>query len=748
MAIDSGDRAADEYKRAADYIRKLCEVEEDAGLDQNTPVLSATNVGPLDSRLDVLTPVSEGNPKLLFEGLALPIVSASAPMSPADLGQTMLRSRTRSSRIKSPVDAAKAAASLAGGEVTFGDAAVAATKLTGGAKRQANGGSSSNNCNNNSSKNGHAHVSPDDHTHDVCDACGQPGQFICCELCPRVFHFLCVNPPMTLEAVNQTDHWYCRQCAHRVDKKRKSRAHAKNILYPLISSIDRENPRVFSIPEDIRRQFDGIEADVDGSFVDTRKAKQLRVNYGPTNRDFTRLVDDHHDPIMCYRCGTSALHGPVIRCDYCPLNWHWDCLDPPMAAAPPARKRWMCPNHADHAIQHRHRKFRKERIVDLTDLPEDPRNGIVVDIIDDDPPWQLQMQDPKVKYRISSSRVRREFSRNARPCRVQASRSPSPKDRLYKSEKGVDTSEPESAEQQVQPASSSVAEWLQSIVAFQQDVARFIMGTTEPAVLLPAPSTSLYHGSNHADSATTERLSTGDSKLAALSLIADEILAPLRVEAKRYTNGEVGGVEPSSSLSANAIDTSSLDGTLTDANMDIPTLNLPASDMHDTAASALTELPMASVSTRVDTDVGRERRLLGENGVSRHDLEAALNDMIDSWPAETTTTTTTTTLTNIRAVCDGSAEYSIFRKAENPLGGALRKRKSRSSSLGSVRDFKRPRMVGYLSSPQLLDPNDVVDECVASDDRRKRPASARASLLIRSLARTKGAGALLDFLLS
>ncbi|KAJ1723982.1 hypothetical protein LPJ53_001738 [Coemansia erecta] len=756
MAIDSGDRAAEEYKRAAEYIRKLCEVEEGPGLDQNKSGLSAaTAAGPLDSRLDALTPVQESNPKLLFEGLALPIMSASAPLSPAENGQTMLRSRTRSSRIKPPVDAAKAAASLAGGEVTFGDAAVADTQMPGGAKRQANDGGSGSSNNNNSSKNGHAHVSPDDHAHDVCDACGQPGQFICCELCPRVFHFLCVNPPMTLEAVNQTDHWYCRQCAHRVDKKRKSRAHAKNLLYPLISSIDRENPRVFAIPEDIRRQFDGIEADVDGSFVDTRAVKQLRVNYGPTNRDFTRLVDDHHEPIMCYRCGTSALHGPVIRCDYCPLNWHWDCLDPPMAAAPPARKRWMCPNHADHAMQHKHRKFRKERIVDLTDLPEDPRNGIVVDIVDDDPPWLQQMQDPKVKYRISSSRVRREFSRNARPCRVEVSEPQSPRDCLYKNEEEMDMKNPESTEQPGQPEqlerpeqpdTSSVAEWLQSIVAFQQDVARFIMDTTETAALWPASSTSLPlgSGSNNADSANANPPSGCDSKFAMLSMIADEILAPLRIEAKRYTNGDESGAEPSSSLSANAIDTSSLDGTLLDANMDIPTLNLPASDMHDTAVAALAELPIATVGTCVDAGARRERQLFDENGVSRHDLEVAVNGMIDSWPAETTTTLAD----NIRGACDGSAEHSIFRNTENPLGAALRKRKSRSSSLGSAQYFKRPRVVGCLSSPELIESPGAVNESVASDDRRKRPASARASLVIRSLARAKGVGALLDFLLS
>ncbi|PIA14980.1 hypothetical protein COEREDRAFT_18930, partial [Coemansia reversa NRRL 1564] len=112
--------------------------------------------------------------------------------------------------------------------------------------------------------------------HDVCDACGQSGEFICCEHCPRVFHFLCVEPPMTPDDVRQIDHWFCRECSHQRSRKRKSRAHAKNIFYPLISNIEYSNPRTFSVPEEIRRLFDGVEADVDGSYVNVREDRQQR----------------------------------------------------------------------------------------------------------------------------------------------------------------------------------------------------------------------------------------------------------------------------------------------------------------------------------------------------------------------------------------------------------------------------------------------------------------------------------------
>ncbi|KAJ2884261.1 hypothetical protein IWW38_005447, partial [Coemansia aciculifera] len=281
---------------------------------------------------------------------------------------------------------------------------------------------------------------------------------------------------MSQEEVSKIDHWYCRACQHLVTRKRKSRAHAKNIFYPLISDLEFMNARTFSVPEDIRRQFDGIEADIDGTFINTREERPQRVNMGPANRDFARLVDDHNTPIMCYRCGLSALHGPVVRCDYCPLNWHWDCLDPPLSSAPPPHRRWMCPNHADHVMPRRH-KFRKERIVDLTDAPETARNSGIVDIVDDDPPWH-ELFDPKVKYRLTTTRIRNEFTKRASACRIfttptQPSQA-SVSDQCTENTEllAIDTEDDDAAN--AIPADSPAAEWLLAIADFQKGVARYI----------------------------------------------------------------------------------------------------------------------------------------------------------------------------------------------------------------------------------------------------------------------------------
>lgn len=51
---------------------------------------------------------------------------------------------------------------------------------------------------------------------------------------------------------------------------------------------------------------------------------------------------------LCFECGRSCRKAPLIACDYCPLYFHQDCLDPPLTTFPIGR--WMCPNHPNHFI--------------------------------------------------------------------------------------------------------------------------------------------------------------------------------------------------------------------------------------------------------------------------------------------------------------------------------------------------------------------------------------------------------------
>lgn len=47
----------------------------------------------------------------------------------------------------------------------------------------------------------------------------------------------------------------------------------------------------------------------------------------------------------CYVCRKGCRKAPLIHCDYCPLVYHADCIDPPLTILP--NTRWMCPNHVE-----------------------------------------------------------------------------------------------------------------------------------------------------------------------------------------------------------------------------------------------------------------------------------------------------------------------------------------------------------------------------------------------------------------
>ncbi|KAJ2853680.1 hypothetical protein J3B02_003029 [Coemansia erecta] len=551
-------------------------------------------------------------------------------------------------------------------------------------------------------------------------------------------------------------------CQHVVNRKRKSRAHAKNIFYPLMSEMEFKNPKVFAVPEEIRRQFDGIEADIDGTFINTREDKPLRANSGPANREFTRLVDDHNETILCYRCGLSALHGLIIKCDYCPLSWHWDCLDPPLSAAPPSRKRWMCPNHADHALRnYRRYKFRKERIVDLTDLPEDSRNGAVVDVIDDDPPWQQEMRDPKVKYRISSSRIRKEFSQNALPCRIESLQS------LVSNEPLIDNyqehcEESENTANAVQPQGSdalsackdtgSVAEWLQSIVAFQQEVARFVMSITEIKDVLH------HDGLNPRNK--EPRLK---DKLALLSSVAARLLATPESSME-------SSMESQSELETASKDPITLEKTANGASIDASLSD--TSSLQETALSALEELMGCNVDgasvliseSKQEYDNNNSSKcmkqrhddMLRENRVTTADLLDALNRLLDSWPTEPKTAV---------SVNGGCGKDKLRVSAEQLLGDGRNKRKVRAMSLDSCniinrqisKPSKRQKQIDESEDAgSLLPPVDTANDLHNGTVHRKTQeledsfvlADTRAYSLIGALLKVKGADALLNFLFS
>jgi hypothetical protein len=50
------------------------------------------------------------------------------------------------------------------------------------------------------------------HNQDFCSVCRGIGSFLCCDGCPRSFHFMCLEPPLRVDELPEEDQWFCRKC--------------------------------------------------------------------------------------------------------------------------------------------------------------------------------------------------------------------------------------------------------------------------------------------------------------------------------------------------------------------------------------------------------------------------------------------------------------------------------------------------------------------------------------------------------
>jgi hypothetical protein len=233
---------------------------------------------------------------------------------------------------------------------------------------------------------------PTRYNEEICGACGGPGRFLCCEGCPKSFHFTCLDPPIDenelpedswYDPIYMVDNRYCNSCR----ALREPLHHSDNRLFDkLIDKMNRLNPVAYRLPKDIRNYFDGITTGEDGEYQETHEVKPMRANARGfvDEPDPFRLRDKSGRPIFCYRCGDTASSARrMLSCDHCSMHWHMDCLDPPLTALPPLTKKWMCPLHASHAYRRMRRPKHKLRVVDVS-LPRGFRNSGDIEIENDE----------------------------------------------------------------------------------------------------------------------------------------------------------------------------------------------------------------------------------------------------------------------------------------------------------------------------------------------------------------------------
>lgn len=110
---------------------------------------------------------------------------------------------------------------------------------------------------------------------DFCAVCNGSGKFLCCERCPRSFHFTCLDPPLEVEPEGM---WFCRKCQAQTNPPPK---HPKGLFSQLLDQIDRRNPASYSLPLSIREYFDGVSTGKYGEYTDTGEVRRDGKNgYG------------------------------------------------------------------------------------------------------------------------------------------------------------------------------------------------------------------------------------------------------------------------------------------------------------------------------------------------------------------------------------------------------------------------------------------------------------------------------------
>ncbi|KAI0747830.1 hypothetical protein C8Q80DRAFT_1168672 [Daedaleopsis nitida] len=258
-------------------------------------------------------------------------------------------------------------------------------------------------------------IAPSLANEDHCSACRSLGALVYCDGCPRAFHWLCLDPPMEATDLPEGEsRWFCPACLLEQRPSPKPPASLK-FMAPLVHELGSKIPAEFQLPSDIRSFFKDVGTGPRGTYQDVSEVKPPRFNrLGQLeDRDPYKLKGRNGEPILCFRCGTSALppglsaDSPTIKrarrttssnvnnyetgraiisCDYCHLHWHLDCVDPPMILMPPWSKKWMCPNHAEQVLQSKRRIPRANATPIEITKPRQWNNGNIEIVQADNPP--------------------------------------------------------------------------------------------------------------------------------------------------------------------------------------------------------------------------------------------------------------------------------------------------------------------------------------------------------------------------
>lgn len=200
---------------------------------------------------------------------------------------------------------------------------------------------------------------------DNCDSCGEGGDLLCCDRCPCAFHLTCCDPPLEEDDIPDGE-WLCNECkAMPIEDdetkgndqpnvandhedcstsatKDSENSKPESPFSTLVKMTTGKNPTTFTLPPELK---------CNTFFPGDRKRKNSTEEKAVPVKNGKRNGDEECPSIppgrLCFACSKSDLVGQLVHCDFCPLAFHMDCLNPPLTTVPSGM--WMCPNHAEHA---------------------------------------------------------------------------------------------------------------------------------------------------------------------------------------------------------------------------------------------------------------------------------------------------------------------------------------------------------------------------------------------------------------
>lgn len=214
---------------------------------------------------------------------------------------------------------------------------------------------------------------------DFCSSCLQTGVFLCCDTCPKSFHFACLNPPVDPDNLPSGD-WSCYECRFKQRNPNKtttgknekhfmainSNINGISMFGKLLFQLRSINSKQFVLNQQLKYTFSNVHTGLHGEYQDNNMKEQLTdrqlfsVSHGQSITKFDSYNPDAHfssvdyqELLKCYKCDTSKMgtwdhpdtERLIMKCDYCQTPWHLDCLPIPRASRKNLGSKWMCPLH-------------------------------------------------------------------------------------------------------------------------------------------------------------------------------------------------------------------------------------------------------------------------------------------------------------------------------------------------------------------------------------------------------------------